>query len=78
MTAEKLHDIAMLTLPQGKVNLHWLITGEGDPFLQVAEKENAVNMKTKDMSLSDEGGFNHSSNKYLTASQPAFGQELGN
>lgn len=57
MTAEKLHDIAMLTLPQGKVNLHWLITGEGDPFLQVAEKENVANMKTKDMFLSDEGAL---------------------
>lgn len=33
ISAEKLFEIAKLSCPQGTVNLHWLITGIGPPFL---------------------------------------------
>lgn len=45
MSAEKLHEIAKLELTKGKVNLNWLVTGDGCPFLGASVKSEIDNMK---------------------------------
>lgn len=56
MTAEKLHDIASLEFPEGKVNLNWLVTGEGSPFRNPLDESNVANIKTTPL-FSDENAL---------------------
>jgi len=56
MTAEKLHDIAQIKFPEGRVNLNWLITGEGKPFRDHSEEPHVANINPNSL-IKDEGAL---------------------
>ncbi len=55
ISAEKLFEIAMIPCLKGSINLHWLITGKGEPFLAGPSCDELVELgKSTRVSIDDD------------------------